>query len=201
MFTGLIQAQAELVQVENGKFLVRNAFATTPKEDALRVGESVCHDGACMSLTAVNPDGTYAFFAMGESLSRTIFGTKKVGEYFNVERSMRLDSRLDGHLVSGHIDTVAEVTNLEWADDGSLGVTIAYDAKYDAWVVEKGSITINGVSLTVAAIPTAGELTVWLIPITQADTNLGTLKVGDRVNIEFDTLAKYAEKHMRAYRK
>ena len=130
---------------------------------------------------------------MQESLQVTNFWTKKVGDPFNVERSLRVGDRIDGHFVTGHIDTVGEVILLEKRDDTSLLYWISYDPRYDTLVIEKGSITINGVSLTVITAR-EGYLSVSLIPLTQDWTNLGISKVWDLVNLEFDMIGKYVNK-------
>jgi riboflavin synthase len=148
-----------------------------------------------MTLTGIN-DAYYEFFVMEESLRVTNLGTRHVGDILNIERCLKIWDRIDGHIVSGHIDTTGSVSQLEKREDGSLLYGVRFDSKYNPLIVEKGSITLNGVSLTlIEAID--GYLSVSLIPLTQEWTNLGQSRIGDIVNIEFDMLGKYVEKALK----
>ncbi len=187
MFSGIIEHQGKILKIQEWLFRVENMFG-----EILNEWQSVAHDGACMTIT-VSTLEYYEFFTMQESLSVTNFWTKKAGDTFNVERSLRLGDRIDGHFVTGHIDTVGKVILLEKRPDGSLLYWISYDPRYDTLVIEKGSITINGVSLTVVTT-SEGYLTVSLIPLTQDWTNLGKSKTWDHVNLEFDMMGKYVNK-------
>ncbi len=187
MFSGIIEHQAKVTSRKWGLFRVENTFW-----EILMLWQSIAHDGACMTITE-STDTYYEFFTMKESLSVTNFWEKNIGSFFNVERSLRLGDRIDGHFVTGHIDTVGKVILLEKRDDGSLLYWISFDLRYDTLVIEKGSITINGVSLTVVTT-SEGYLTVSLIPLTQDWTNLGKSKIWESVNLEFDMMGKYVNK-------
>lgn len=187
MFSWIIEHQAKILKAQNGNFIVENTFS-----EPLILGQSIAHDGACMTITNWNKDN-YEFFVMSESLGVTNFGWKEVGETFNVERSLKLWDRIDGHMVSGHVDTIWEIIWIEVIADGSKILRIWFDKKYNVLIIRKGSITINGVSLTIVE-DGDGYLTVSLIPLTQEWTNLGTLEVASKVNLEFDMIAKYAQK-------
>lgn len=187
MFSGIIEHKARILSVHNGVFTMQNPF-----QDAIQEGQSIAHDGACMTLTALTHD-TYSFFAMEETLQVTNFWNKSVWDTFNVERSLKLGDRLDGHMVSGHIDTVGRVADLLYNDDASLLLTIQSDTLEKQYIIQKWSIALNGVSLTVVDV-TVDTFTVSLIPLTQSWTNLWQLRIGDIVNIEYDMIAKYVAK-------
>ena len=187
MFSGIIEHQAKILDIRDGVFRIENTFG-----EVLTVWKSIAHDGACMTITK-SEKSYYEFFSMQESLSVTNFSTKKIGDTFNVERSLKLWDRIDGHFVSGHIDTVWKVILLEKQGDGSLIFGVSYDIHYNPLVIKKWSITINGVSLTIVDLD-SGMITVSLIPLTQDWTNLGSARIGDRVNLEFDMLGKYVQK-------
>ena len=174
--------------MDQGTFVVENNFHDEP----LTVGQSIAHDGVCMTLTAISPV-SYTFFAMIESLSRTNFGYKKADDQFNIERCIRAETRIDGHFVTGHVDTVGAVRAIRENGDGSYLVRVEFDLQYRNLIVEKGSVALNGVSLTIV---TAGDdhLTVSVIPHTWSITNLGSLTIGSPVNIEFDILGKYIQR-------
>ncbi len=189
MFSGIIEHQARILTRDGGLFRVENLFTESLKE-----WQSIAHDGACMTLTSIT-DTYYEFFSMQESLHVTSLSEKKIWDTFNVERCLRVGDRIDGHFVSGHVDTVWKVILLQKQSDNSLLFGISYPAHYGPLVIKKWSITINGVSLTVVDI-SDGSLTVCLIPLTQDWTNLGSAKLGDSVNLEFDQIGKYIQKMM-----
>ncbi len=189
MFSWIIEHKARIISINSGTFIVENTFDEVPQE-----GQSIAHDGACMTITSASED-QYSFFVMEESLSVTNFGEKKVGDFFNVERCMKLSDRLDGHIVSGHIDAIGKVIKREKRGDGSLFLTVFFDAKYKNYIVRKGSIAVNGVSLTIVEVGN-NFFSISLIPLTQDWTNLWALKIDDSVNLEFDMLAKYVERMM-----
>lgn len=184
MFTGLVTHKSKILSLADGLFRIQR-----PDDASLVVWQSISHDGACMTVDRMD-DESYTFFAMGESFTKTNFATKKSWDEFNIEYSMKIWDPIDGHLVSWHIDTTATVSRLIRWEDGALQVQIDFDQKFDALVVPKWSIAINGVSLTVVDV-TTWWCNVWLIPLTQQETNLWSLQVEDLVNIEFDMLAKY----------
>jgi riboflavin synthase len=132
MFTGIIEQQARIQNIENGEFTIKNPLNIQD----LTIGQSIAHDGACMTLTDITPE-SYSFFAMEETLNRTNFGGKKVGDTFNIERCMRMDSRLDGHFVTGHIDTTGRVKQIEDRPDNSRVITISFPSEHAGLLVEK----------------------------------------------------------------
>lgn len=159
----------------------------------LKIDQSISHNGVC--LTVVNIDGdTYTVTAMKETLDRSNLGLLHVGDHVNIERSMLMNGRLDGHIVQGHVDETAKCIRKEDAD-GSTYFTFEYKLDRDMarrgyFTVDKGSVTVNGVSLTVIA-PTDNAFTVAIIPYTHDNTNFGDIEIGTIVNIEFDILGKY----------
>jgi riboflavin synthase len=187
MFSGIIEHTAKILYKKDGLFRLENTFWSD-----IKIGQSIAHDGACMTLTHIDTDW-YEFFMMEESLKKTHFEKKKIGDLINVERCIALGERLDGHIVTGHIDTVWVIKNLVKQADNSLIITCSYPEKFDHLIIEKGSIALNGTSLTVIQT-TFGEFSVSLIPLTQDWTNLGKLSIGDLVNIEFDVIGKYIQK-------
>ena len=190
MFTGIIESTAEVVSIHQEKSgNVRIEFRS-PIAPQLRVDQSLAHDGVCLTVVAISGD-SYFVDVIPETLKRTRFKSLKAGSRVNLERAMRMDRMLDGHLVQGHVDSVGVLEER----DSQEYFTIAYPMEYSGLVVEKGSVCINGVSLTVAA-DDPGKLQVALIPYTLENTNLGSLKAGDEVNIEFDILGKYIQKNI-----
>ena len=159
----------------------------------LKIDQSVCHNGVCLTVVNINGD-QYTVTAMKETLDRSNIGQLNVGDKVNVERSMQVNGRLDGHIVQGHVDETAECVDMRDAD-GSTYFTFRYHAdkamaRRGYMCVDKGSVTVNGVSLTVIN-PTDDSFTVAIIPFTREHTNNHYIKVGSRVNIEFDILGKY----------
>lgn len=188
MFSWIVEQKAKILNIDNWTFEVENTF-----KEPLQIGQSIAHDGACMTLTSWN-EKSYTFFAMEESLKKTNFLTKKVWDFFNVERCVKVWDRLDGHIVSGHIDTIWEVTNIVKNKDSSIEVFVSFPPDFSKYIIPKWSITINWTSLTIVQ-EWADFLSVCLIPITQEITNLWTLKVWDKVNLEFDIVGKYIYKN------
>lgn len=159
----------------------------------LKIDQSVSHNGVCLTVVSIDGDN-YTVTAMKETLDRSNLGLLHVGDKVNVERSMPMNGRLDGHIVQGHVDETAECTAMRDAD-GSTYFTFSYKpdremARRGYFTVDKGSVTVNGVSLTVIA-PTDNEFTVAIIPYTRENTNFHDIHVGSVVNIEFDILGKY----------
>ncbi len=187
MFSGIISWQAPILAIDHGTFTMYDIFGD------LTLGQSIAHDGACMTISALGQE-SYSFFVMEESFAKTNFASKKVWQSFNVERSIKYGDPVDGHFVSGHIDTTASVKMIEKKEDGSRYVTITLPSSSRPYLIDKGSIAINGVSLTVIDPKLDTDrclVAVSLIPYTMAHTNLGTLQIGDLVNIELDMLGKY----------
>ena len=159
----------------------------------LRIDQSVAHNGVCLTVVAIEGD-SYTVTAMKETLERSNLGALSVGDRVNVERSMLMNGRLDGHIVQGHVDQTAVCTDMSDAG-GSTYFTFRYPydremARRGYFTVDKGSVTVNGVSLTVCH-PTEDSFQVAIIPYTRANTNFADIKVGSTVNIEFDILGKY----------
>lgn len=196
MFSGIVEEAATVVAITENKsnvdLRVRCSFV-----DELSIDQSLSHNGVCLTVVALHPDGTYTVTAVRETLERSNLGDLVPGSRVNLERSMKMDGRLDGHIVQGHVDTTAVCTDVEDAD-GSTYYTFrhAFDPEAAAkgyMTVEKGSVTVNGVSLTVCE-PTDDSFRVAIIPYTKEHTNFGDIKVGTRVNLEFDIIGKYLAK-------
>ena len=173
---------------ENIDFTLKCSFV-----DELKIDQSVAHNGVCLTVVDIK-DGTYTVTAMKETLIRSNLGLLKVGDHVNVERSMLMNGRLDGHIVQGHVDETAKCVEMKDAD-GSTYFTFEYKLDKDMarrgyFTVDKGSVTVNGVSLTVIA-PTDNTFTVAIIPYTRQNTNFKDITVGSTVNLEFDILGKY----------
>lgn len=194
MFTGIIEDQAEVIELieekNNITFLLKSRLATNFKID-----ESIAHNGVCLTVEDVNArENKYRVTAIAETLSKTNLGLIQVKDKINLERALRADSRLDGHFVQGHVDCVGEVARISKLD-GSCEYEILFNPKYENLVIGRGSICVNGISLTIAKNNTTNHtLTVCIIPHTIKRTNIGSLGVGDKVNLEFDVLGKYVEK-------
>lgn len=191
MFTGLVE---ELGKVEEVAMLDGGGARITIKaelSDSVAPGESVSVNGVC--LTAVDPgNGLFSADAMGETLERSSLGSLCGGDQVNLELALRAGGRLGGHIVQGHVDAVGKVVAAR-EDANARVVRIEADDSVMRYVVEKGSITVDGVSLTVAAL-SDDWFEVWLIPETRQRTRLGSIEPGERVNLEADVLAKYVEK-------
>jgi riboflavin synthase len=187
MFTGIVEDLGEVVHVDATQLAVRSTLAAA---DA-RHGDSIAVNGVC--LTVVNRvDGVLEFDLMGETLRRSSLGALRTGSPVNLERAAELGGRLGGHLTQGHVDGVGTILAREPADHWEV-VRFALPPELGRYVVEKGSIAVDGVSLTVMAV-TAESFTVGLIPTTLKLTVLGAKAVGDPVNLEVDVIAKYVEK-------
>ena len=187
MFTGIVEEIGEVVRLErenaNLHLYIRSSFA-----NELKIDQSVAHNGVCLTVVAIEGD-TYKVTAIAETLAKTHLGSLKVGDAVNLERGILLNTRLDGHIVQGHIDQTATCVRIQ-EEAGSTRFSFEYDASSGNVVIEKGSITVNGVSLTVVDAAMDG-FGVAVIPYTLAHTNLHLLKVGSVVNVEFDVIGKY----------
>lgn len=193
MFSGIVEAAAEVVELKHDN---ENLHITLrcPFTDELHVDQSVAHNGVCLTVVDIKGDGTYTVTAIRETLDRSNLGNLKVGDIVNLERSMKIDSRLDGHIVQGHVDTTAVCESVE-----SVGGSTYFKFKYDFipelarkgyMTVEKGSVTVNGVSLTVCDSE-KDSFRVAIIPYTFENTNFCRIRKGTRVNLEFDIVGKY----------
>jgi riboflavin synthase len=192
MFSGIIEEFATVVAIkkyqENIDFTLTCSFT-----NELKIDQSVAHNGVCLTVVSIDGDN-YVVTAMKETLLRSNLGLLKVGDKVNVERSMLMNGRLDGHIVQGHVDQTARCTDMQDAD-GSTYFTFEYAfdramARRGYFTVDKGSVTVNGVSLTVCR-PTENTFQVAIIPYTMEHTNFCDIRVGSVVNIEFDILGKY----------
>lgn len=198
MFSGIIEEFATVVAIrhdrENIDFTLTCSFV-----GELHIDQSVAHNGVCLTVVDIippadNQQGQYVVTAMKETLERSNLGLLRVGDKVNIERSMLMNGRLDGHIVQGHVDQTAVCTARDDAD-GSTYFTFEYAenremARNGYFTVDKGSVTVNGVSLTVCR-PTACSFQVAIIPYTMEHTNFQDIQVGTRVNIEFDIIGKY----------
>ena len=197
MFSGIVEEYAEVEMVvkdqENLHLTLKCSFV-----DELKIDQSVSHNGVCLTVVSIQ-DGTYTVTAMKETIERSNIGLLAVGDKVNVERSMMMNGRLDGHIVQGHVDQTAVCSAVDDAQ-GSWYFTFKYNfdkemAKRGYFTVDKGSVTVNGVSLTVCN-PTSDTFQVAIIPYTYEHTNFHTIKVGSVVNIEFDIIGKYLSRMM-----
>lgn len=191
MFTGLVEWKAPLVELRDAPPGKRLRIAAPSLASEAALGDSICVAGCCLTVVATT-DGVLDFEAGPETLARTSLGARRPGDHLNLERSLRLSDRLGGHLVTGHIDCTGEVVQRrdlgEWCE-----MWFRFPPEYAGQIVSKGSVAVEGVSLTVVDVR-ADRFSVQLIPHTLAVTTLGTLQVGDRVNLETDLLAKYVER-------
>lgn len=193
MFSGIVEEAALVTAVnhENGNIHINVKCSFF---DQLHIDQSVCHNGVCLTVVSLNEDKTYTVTAISETLNRSNLGLLKPGDLVNLERSIKIDGRLDGHIVQGHVDTKAICTDLVEAD-GSWYYTFKYDfdsklAAKGYVTVEKGSVTVNGVSLTVCDSE-KDSFRVAIIPYTHDNTNFCKIVPGTVVNLEFDIVGKY----------
>jgi riboflavin synthase len=190
MFTGIVEERAEVASLDGARLTVRSRHAAA---DAA-IGDSIAVSGTCLTVVEV-ADGTLAFDVSDETRERTTLARLEPGDPVNLERPATLVARLGGHLVQGHVDGVAVVTAVRPERSGGVRLVVRLPAELVAFVVEKGSIALDGVSLTVAG--TRGdEVEVALIPHTLSATTLGERRAGDRVNLEVDVLAKYVARQL-----
>ena len=191
MFTGLVEDLGTVARADRRSDAL--VLAIRPRRiplGELALGESVCHDGACLTVTEVGRE-TFSVLAGAETLARTTLGKLRVGKHVNLERALRVGDRLGGHWVTGHIDDTGELSGRR--DLGAnLVLAVRATPRLLRYIVEKGSIAIAGVSLTVNAVG-RDEFSVAIIPHTREHTTLGELAIGDRVNLEVDILAKHVE--------
>lgn len=197
MFSGIVEATARVVKIEqdqgNKHFTLECPFTAE-----LKIDQSIAHNGVC--LTVVHMDGSrYTVTAIAETLLKSNLGAIQEGDLVNLERSMRPDALLDGHIVQGHVDQTAVCTSITEAE-GSWYYTFEYDTSTGNVTVEKGSVSVNGVSLTVVNSQ-EGSFQVAIIPYTHEHTNFHTFKIGTVVNLEFDIIGKYIARLMKQYTK
>lgn len=190
MFTGIIESMGELVKVEkeqnNIHFHIRSVLA-----QELKIDQSLAHDGVCLTVVDIQGD-VYTVTAVHETLQKSALGMWREGRKINLERAMKLGDRLDGHLVQGHVDQVGECINID-DQGGSWRFDFRFSPKNHSLVIEKGSLCINGTSLTVFNV-TENSCSVAIIPYTYEHTNFHQFQPGDQVNLEFDMIGKYVAK-------
>lgn len=192
MFTGIIEEIGKIVRIEreqaNLHLYVKSSFT-----NELKIDQSVAHNGVCLTVVAIDGD-VYQVTAIAETLTKTHLGSLQVGDAVNLERGMLLNTRLDGHIVQGHTDQTGTCSAIQ-EEAGSTRFTFEYNPSTGNVVIEKGSITVNGVSLTVVDA-TRDSFSVAVIPYTLAHTNLQYLQIGSIVNLEFDVIGKYVARLM-----
>ena len=189
MFTGIIENMAEVVDVKTNKNNLDILFKS-PLLPELKVDQSISHNGVCLTVADITKE-TYLVNVVKETIDKSNFSSLKVGDVVNIERSMMLNNRLDGHIVQGHVDQIAECISID-ENGGSYVMTFTYE-KSNNVTVEKGSICVNGISLTVCNSQ-ENSFSVAIIPYTWENTNLKKIKTGDTVNLEFDIVGKYIAK-------
>jgi len=192
MFTGIIENIGEIIALtkedSNIHFTIKSKL--TPE---LKIDQSIAHNGVCLTVVKIdNTTNSYTVTAIAETLAKTNFNAISIGDFVNLERAMKLGDRLDGHIVQGHVDQTGKCTDVK-NENGSWLFTFEYDTTLKNITIEKGSITINGVSLTVINSE-VNQFSVAIIPYTYGHTNFNSIKIGDTVNLEFDVLGKYVAK-------
>ncbi|MEO5911925.1 MAG: riboflavin synthase [Pelobium sp.] len=192
MFTGIIETLGTVSHLQKEQSNLHLTITSSIAKE-LKIDQSVAHNGVCLTVVSVN-ENQHVVTAIDETLRKSNIGNVKVGDLVNLERCMQMNGRLDGHIVQGHVDQTAVCINLKEAD-GSWIYTFEYDASKGNVTVEKGSVCVNGISLTVV---NSGDNTfsVAIIPYTYEHTNLQNVKPGDTVNLEFDIIGKYVAKMM-----
>ncbi|MCY7409115.1 MAG: riboflavin synthase [Chitinophagales bacterium] len=197
MFTGIIETAGKVIDLKeegsNKRFTIGSSISAE-----LKIDESISHDGVCLTIVGVKGN-QHEVIAVEETLQRSIIGNWNIKTEINIERALLANQRLDGHIVQGHVDDVAVCKKIE-NKNGSWIFTFRYNQKYAAMLVDKGSVCINGVSLTVIK-PSKKKFSVAIIPYTYEHTTLHSLKENDQVNIEFDIIGKYAARWMETRRK
>ncbi len=192
MFTGIIEKTGTVAAIEinesNLKIWIRSSIST-----ALKTDQSVSHNGVCLTVEEIVED-QYRVTAIQETLQKTNLATLKIGDLVNLERCMQLNRRIDGHIVQGHVDTTAACKNIV-EKNGSWEFTFEIDTAFSTLIIEKGSIAVNGISLTIFNV-TNTHFTVAIIPYTFEHTNIHFLKIDDLVNIEFDVIGKYVSRFL-----
>jgi len=190
MFTGIIESLGEIVKIvkekDNLHFTVSSVFT-----NELKIDQSVAHNGVCLTVVAID-NNEYTVTAIRETLLKTAIGDLKTGDAVNLERGMKMGDRLDGHIVQGHVDETGTCIDVV-EDNGSTIFTFEYASKMNNITIEKGSITVNGVSLTVINSQDT-KFSVAIIPFTLEHTTFNQLKIGSKVNLEFDVIGKYVSK-------
>ena len=197
MFSGIVEAVAKVLSVkENGTN--KTLEITNPYNEPLYIDQSISHNGVCLTVVKIN-EQSYEVDVVDETLKKSNIGKLQSGDQVNLERSLKLGSRIDGHFVQGHVDNIAPITEIS-EKDGSWLFQIKIPTESQDLIVPRGSISINGISLTIADISDDNIVTVAIIPYTYANTNLQSLKINDHVNIEYDMFGKYIQKYLQKIR-
>ena len=196
MFTGIIETLGVVKSLikEDANLHIKVKSSLT---NELKIDQSVAHNGVCLTVVEINDD-VYTVTAIDETLKKTNIGSLKEGDVINLERAMKLGARLDGHIVQGHVDQTAICTNV-LEQNGSWIFTFNYNKDLKNVTIEKGSITVNGTSLTVVN-SLINEFSVAIIPYTYEHTSFHQFKIGSRINLEFDILGKYIARHLAVYK-
>ena len=190
MFTGIIETLGIVQEIKKDKDNVHITIASSIT-DELQIDQSVAHNGICMTVVAINKN-LYTVTAIGETIKKTTISHWQTGDMINLERAMKLGDRLDGHIVQGHIDQIGNCITAK-ETNGSWYYTFEYDETLENITIEKGSITVNGVSLTVVD-SRKNEFSIAIIPYTFENTNFKNFIVGTKVNLEFDVIGKYVSR-------
>jgi riboflavin synthase len=197
MFTGIVETQGIIKKITekgtNKTFWIKSSISTKLKPD-----QSVAHDGVCLTIEEVKGN-RHRVTAIAETLSKTNMGEWQEGSIVNLERCLKINDRLDGHFVQGHVDSIAICTDKK-EKDGSWEFSFQFPLKFGELIVEKGSITVNGISLTAFNV-SGNSFEVAIVPYTFRHTNMSTVNVGQKVNIEFDMLGKYINRKLSLDRK
>jgi riboflavin synthase len=195
MFTGIIESIGTLSQITTEQ-TNSHFYFSSPLYSELKVDQSLAHDGVCLTVVEITSDG-YRVTAIDETLQKTNLSSWKVGKKVNLERCMAANGRFDGHIVQGHVDQIGTIQRI-LDQDGSWLVDVSYDATLGNVTVEKGSITLNGTSLT-CFNSAPGAFSVAIIPYTYEFTNFHELRAGDQINLEFDIVGKYIQRITKGY--
>lgn len=187
MFTGIIEELGEVTELVQDKDNLHITVKSKLSKD-LKIDQSLAHNGVCLTVVKLG-EGTHTITAIKETIDKSNIGKLNIGSKVNLERAMVLGARLDGHIVQGHVDQIAVCTEVK-ETEGSWLYTFSYDNTYSNITIEKGSITVNGVSLTVVNSK-PGSFSVAIIPYTYEHTNFHQIKVNDTINLEFDVIGKY----------
>jgi len=190
MFTGIIETLGiiNLIEKEQDNIHIKVQSSIT---NELKIDQSVAHNGVCLTVVAIEND-CYTVTAIQETINKTNLGYWKIGDALNLERAMKLGDRLDGHIVQGHVDQIGTCISIE-ETQGSWRFTFEYDASLHNITIEKGSVTVNGVSLTVVDSK-PNQFSVAIIPYTYEHTNFHDFKIGTQINLEFDVIGKYVSR-------
>lgn len=192
MFTGIIESLGVLEEIlQNGTN--RSFRISSPISHELKTDQSLSHNGICLTVENT-ANGCHQVTAVAETLIKTNAGFWRIGEMVNLERAMTMNARLDGHMVQGHVDAIARCINIDNMD-GSWKITFSFPEKFKTLVIEKGSVCVNGISLTAFDV-TENSFSVAIIPYTWEHTNLKNVSAGDHVNIEFDMIGKYIQRNI-----